>query len=121
MTLFLLMAVVVALNVCGHVFLKIGMNQVGDIGERSAVEFGLSSITNIFVLLGLAGYVSSVTGYIVVLSKTNLSVAYPILMSTGYALVVLVSFLFLKEPFNTLKWAGIAFILIGVILIGIKG
>ncbi|UCC81399.1 MAG: EamA family transporter, partial [Candidatus Zixiibacteriota bacterium] len=48
-------------------------------------------------------------------------VAYPILMSTGYALVVLVSFLFLKEPFNTLKWAGIAFILVGVILIGVKG
>jgi len=120
-TLFLLMAIVVALNVCGHVFLKIGMNQVGEIGERSAMEFGLSSITNIFVLLGLAGYVSSVTGYIVVLSKTNLSVAYPILMSTGYALVVLVSFIFLKEPFSTVKWFGIAFILIGVILISLKG
>ena len=71
--------------------------------------------------MGLAGYVSSVTGYIYVLSRTNLSVAYPILMSTGYALVVLISFLILKEPFNTVKWAGITLILIGVILIGIKG
>ena len=115
------MAVVVGLNVCGHVFLKVGMNQVGQIGERSIIQFALSSISNKFVLLGLAGYVSSVTGYIYVLSKTNLSVAYPILMSTGYALVVLVSFLLLKEPFDSLKWGGITLILIGVILIGIKG
>jgi small multidrug resistance pump len=119
--LILLMAFVVGLNVCGHVFLKVGMNQVGQIGDRTPFEFALSSISNIYVLAGLAGYVTSVTGYILVLSKTNLSVAYPILMSTGYALVVLVSFLILKEPFNTLKWAGIALILAGVILIGIRG
>ena len=121
MSLFILMAVVVALNVCGHVFLKVGMNQVGEIGDRSILAFGISSISNLFVLIGLAGYVSSVTGYIVVLSRTNLSVAYPILMSTGYALVVLVSFIFLKEPFNTVKWVGIALILVGVILISLEG
>jgi small multidrug resistance pump len=61
-----------------------------------------------------------VTGYIVVLSKTNLSVAYPILMSTGYALVVLVSFIWLKESFSPLKWAGLFLILTGVIMVSLK-
>lgn len=121
MTLIILMAFVVALNVCGHVFLKVGMNQVGEIGSRPTIEFALSAVTNLYVLLGLAGYVSSVAGYIIVLSKTNLSVAYPILMSTGYALVVLVSFVFLKEPFGTVKWAGLTFILVGVMLVSLKG
>ncbi len=120
MSLLILMAVVVALNVCGHVFLKIGMNQVGEIGGRSVFDFGYSAISNIFILIGLTGYVSSVGGYIVVLSKTQLSVAYPILMSTGYALVVLVSFLFLKEPFSSIKWVGIALILFGVVLVSFK-
>lgn len=120
MTLIMLMIFVVALNVCGHVFLKIGMNQVGDPGQRSLIEFALSSISNRFVLIGLAGYVSSVGGYIIVLSKTNLSVAYPILMSTGYALVVMTSFIFLKEPFGTLKWLGLVLIMLGVILISMK-
>ncbi len=55
------------------------------------------------------------------LSKTQLSVAYPILMSTGYALVVLVSFLFLKEAFHPVKWAGITLILLGVVLVSLKG
>jgi multidrug transporter EmrE-like cation transporter len=112
---------VIALNVCGHVFLKVGMNQVGQLGSRPIWEFALSAISNLYVLLGLAGYVSSVAGYIVVLSRTQLSVAYPILMSSGYALVVLVSFLWLKEPFSTIKWLGIFLVLAGVVIIGVKG
>lgn len=120
MTLIILIVFVVGLNVCGHVCLKVGMNQVGDLGNRSILEFAISSISNKFVLMGLAGYVSSVAGYVVVLSKTQLSIAYPILMSSGYALVVLVSFLFLKEPFGAIKWLGIALIFFGVLLIGIK-
>jgi multidrug transporter EmrE-like cation transporter len=112
---------VIALNVCGHVFLKIGMNQVGQVGARPLIQFALASISNPFVLLGLTGYVTSVSGYIVVLSRTQLSIAYPILMSSGYALVVLISFLWLKEPFSTIKWVGIFFILLGVMIIGIKG
>jgi multidrug transporter EmrE-like cation transporter len=117
----LLMFFVVALNVCGHVFLKVGMNQVGQMDGRSIIQFAFSSLTNPYVLLGLTGYVTSVAGYIVVLSRTQLSIAYPILMSSGYALVVLVSFLWLKEPFSAIKWLGISMILLGVMIIGIKG
>jgi len=119
--LVILMIFVVALNVCGHVFLKVGMNQVGQVGSKPFVQFALAALANPFVLLGLAGYVSSVTGYIVVLSKTHLSVAYPILMSSGYALVVLISFLWLREPFTPLKWLGIVAIFAGVVMVSIKG
>ncbi len=117
----ILMFFVVALNVCGHVFLKVGMNQVGQVGGQPTAQFAQHALTNPFVLLGLAGYVSSVAGYIVVLSRTQLSIAYPILMSSGYALVVLVSFLWLKEPFSPIKWLGIFVILFGVMIIGFKG
>lgn len=120
MQIVILMIFVVALNVCGHVFLKVGINQVGSLDQQSLLKFASSAILNHFVLLGLAGYVSSVAGYVIVLSRTQLSVAYPILMSTGYALVVLTSFIFLKEPFGTLKWIGLVLILAGVIIIGIK-
>lgn len=118
--LIILMIFVVALNVCGHVFLKVGMNQVGQMETRTIFSYAIDSISNPYVLAGLAGYVSSVMGYIVVLSRTQLSVAYPILMSSGYAFVVLVSFLWLKEPFSAIKWLGIMFIFVGVALVSIK-
>jgi small multidrug resistance pump len=114
------MVFVVGLNVCGHVFLKVGMNQVGGYDQKPIMQFAVSAISNPFVLIGLAGYVSSVAGYIAVLSKTQLSIAYPILMSTGYAIVVLISFLWLKEPFNLLKWIGIVLIFMGVVLVSVK-
>jgi len=118
--IWILMFFVVALNVCGHVFLKVGMNQVGQVGTKPLMEFITGSILNPYVLLGLSGYVSSVAGYIVVLSKTQLSVAYPILMSSGYGAVVLVSFFWLKEPFSLIKWMGLALIFIGVIMVSLK-
>ncbi len=120
MTIIILMFFVVALNVCGHVFLKVGMNQVGQVGTMPLVQYALRALSNVYVLLGLAGWISSAAGYTIVLSRTQLSVAYPILMSSGYALVVLVSFLWLKEPFNAVKWLGLFLIFSGVIAISLK-
>lgn len=117
----ILMFFVVALNVCGHVFLKVGMNQVGQIGAQPLLHYALRALSSPYVLLGLAGWVSSAAGYTLVLSRTQLSIAYPILMSSGYALVVLISFLWLKEPFSAVKWLGLIFIFSGVVIISVKG
>ncbi len=120
MMIVILMFFVVALNVCGHVFLKVGMNQVGQIGTLPLAQYAIRAISNFYVLLGLAGWISSAAGYTIVLSRTQLSIAYPILMSAGYALVVLVSFLWLKEPFSAVKWLGLVLIFSGVIIISLK-
>jgi multidrug transporter EmrE-like cation transporter len=108
----------IALNVCGHSFLKAGMNRIGTIGPSQIITNFAQVILSPFIILGLASYVASVTLYIVVLSRTDLSYAYPLLMSVGYVLIVLVSFLIFKEPFSAYKWAGILLILVGVILVG---
>jgi len=107
----------IVLNVCGHGFLKAGMNRVGPLSGPLS-SYALKSLTTPFVLLGLISYVSSVSLYMIVLSKTDLSYAYPLLMSVGYVLIVMISYLFFKEPFSAYKWAGIALILVGVILVG---
>jgi multidrug transporter EmrE-like cation transporter len=107
----------IVLNVCGHSFLKAGMNQVGPV-SGSLLGYGIRAIATPFVLLGLFSYISSVGLYMLVLSKTDLSYAYPLLMSIGYVLIVLVSYLIFKEPFSAYKWIGIALILVGVLLVG---
>ncbi len=107
----------ILLNVCGHSFLKAGMTRVGPI-TGSFLHYAFNAITTPLVLLGLFSYVASVSLYMMVLSKTDLSFAYPLLMSIGYVLIVLVSFLIFKEPFSAYKWIGIGLILIGVILVG---
>ena len=118
MTLILMMFGAIALNVCGHSFLKAGMNRIGAINPSQIITNFTHVVLSPFIVVGLASYVASVALYIVVLSRTDLSYAYPLLMSVGYVLIVLVSFLIFRESFSAYKWAGILLILIGVILVG---
>jgi len=109
----------ILLNVGGHVFLKAGMNKTGAIDPLLLIsDFKRVFFTSPFVLLGIFSYVASVALYMVVLSRTYLSFAYPLMMSTGYVLIVIFSWQVFKEPFSFYKWIGMGLILVGVVLIG---
>jgi multidrug transporter EmrE-like cation transporter len=120
MTQYLIMLFVVTFNVLGHVFLKAGMNQIGAINPGALISSFGKIFLNIQVLFGLFCYVSSVGGYLVLLSKTDISLAYPIVTSLAYAAIVLVSFFIFREPFSIVKWFGLGLILLGVLLVGTK-
>jgi multidrug transporter EmrE-like cation transporter len=108
----------IILNVCGHLFLKAGMNKIGAISVNQLVANFSKIFTTPFVILGLLSYVSSVAMYMVVLSKVNISYAYPLMMGLGYVLIVLFSWQIFAEPFSLFKWIGIVLILLGVFLLG---
>lgn len=118
MSQFFLLSLVIALNVCGHVFLKAGMNKIGAIAPVALLSDFTKIFSTPFVFLGLISYVASVAMYMVVLSKTHLSYAYPVLNSMAFVLIVLISWQIFREPFTTLKWLGIIMIFVGVLLIG---
>lgn len=114
----ILMIFAIILNVCGHLFLKAGMNRIGAISINQLVGNFTVIFTTPFVILGLLSYVSSVAMYMVVLSKVNVSYAYPLMMGLGYVLIVLFSWQIFAEPFSFFKWIGIVLILVGVFLLG---
>ena len=118
MSQFFLLSLVIVLNVCGHVFLKAGMNKIGAISPSVFFNQFSKIISTPFIFLGLVAYVASVAMYMVVLSKTHLSYAYPVLNSMAFVLIVLFSWQIFREPFSTFKWIGIALIFVGVLLIG---
>jgi len=49
-----------------------------------------------------------------VLSKMNLSIAYPLMTSIGFLIVTLVSWVFLKETITLIQIGGFILILLGV-------
>ena len=109
----------ILLNVGGHVFLKAGMNKVGAINPLLLIlDFKNVFLSTPFVSLGICSYVASVALYMVVLSRTHLSFAYPLMMSIGYVLIVIISWQVFKEPFSLYKWIGMGLIFAGVFLIG---
>lgn len=114
----LLLALTVLFNVLGQVFIKQGMTVAGTVeGEASAVvQTFLRGFTTPWIWAGLAAYGLGSLLWMAVLSRVDLSIAYPAL-SLGYILIVLVSWLALREPVSALRWLGVLVITVGVFLV----
>tara|TARA_Y100000034_G_C6903059_1_gene418211 strand:+ start:945 stop:1304 length:360 start_codon:yes stop_codon:yes gene_type:complete len=102
----------IILAVTGQFLLKKGMNKIGTISLSQLSSNLFKIFTNIYILTALLVFVISFLIWLTVLSKFDLSYAYP-LVSTGYILVALVSLFFLKENITLSRWLGIFLIAIG--------
>jgi|AMWB02.1.fsa_nt_gi uncharacterized membrane protein len=73
-------------------------------------------LTNFRVLAGMALYGLSAVLFIIALKHGSLSVLYPVI-ATSYIWVTLIAFKYLHEPVSVPNWLGIAFIMVGIMLI----
>jgi len=96
----------------------------------TASGFEIRNISEVFIFLqgplsswflwvGLLSVLLTFIIWSTILSKIDLSVAVPI-ASFSYILVPLVSIIFLHEKITITRWAGIFFILIGVIFVSLS-
>jgi drug/metabolite transporter (DMT)-like permease len=113
----------VAMVVTGQTLLKAGMTRVGVVdGERlrRPVALVLAVASTPAVVGGLALYVASAVSWIYVLSRTELSFAYPFL-AVSYVAVTAAAVLGLKERFATKQWFGVALVVAGVLVVALTG
>ncbi|HPQ40249.1 MAG TPA: SMR family transporter [bacterium] len=66
---------------------------------------------------GLVLFGLNLVFYTQALGKMNLSIAYPIMVGTGFAIIGLTSYFLFHERLSVLQVTGILLILIGVILV----
>ena len=112
----LIILVVVATAATAHILLKIGMNEVGEINSDNIKTPGTlikQLLSTPAVLAAIPVYAISNIGWLIVLSKLNLSVAYPFLASL-YIFIPVLSMVFLSESLTLQHWTGIIVIGIGV-------
>ena len=91
---------------------------VGEItgGVQGFVAVLPNMITNIYLWISAICYMMSIVLWLVVLSKTDVSYAYPFL-SIGYVLSVIVGYFAFHEAVTSIRVIGIAVICVGVVLI----
>ena len=104
---FLYISAAVLLGTAAQLFLKAGTN-------ATPVGFGLALEPRI--LAGIFCYAVSLVVWILALSKTPVSVAYP-MVSLGFALNALLAWWLLGEAVTPLRMAGIGVIIAGVFLV----
>lgn len=108
----------VALNAAAQILLKQGMVQVGEFGLAwsSLLQIGPRVAMNPFVLAGLSSYVVSVGAWLVVLSRVDVSIAYP-MVSLGYIITVILGKFLFNEAVTMQRLLGVLIICLGVLIV----
>ncbi|WP_298402156.1 EamA family transporter [uncultured Chloroflexus sp.] len=107
-----------ALTVTGEVLLKIGMNHVTThVGAFSLEPRVLwATFTDWRVILGFALVFGGAIFWLGVISRVDLSFAYP-LLALNYVIILIPSRVLLNEPITIMRLVGAMIIVIGVIVI----
>lgn len=108
----------VSLSVCAQLLLRRAMSssriQAALNGDLSAAVFAVA--LDIYVVAGLLIYSLSVVLWLLVLSKIEVSKAYPF-VGLGFVGTMVFACWFLNEPLTLVKVAGTVLVLCGVALI----
>ncbi|OGT56782.1 MAG: 4-amino-4-deoxy-L-arabinose transferase [Gammaproteobacteria bacterium RIFCSPHIGHO2_12_FULL_43_28] len=118
MMIFALILLGVLLNAGAQLMLKAGMTQIGqfDFTLANAMPIGLKVMGNFPIMTGLTLYVVSVAVWLLVLSRVQVSFAYPML-SIGYIVNAVAAYYLFGEPLTSMRMFGIFIIIAGVYLV----
>lgn len=107
-----------ALTVVGEVLLKLGMNAVSARVGAFSLDLRVlwTTFTDWRVLLGFALVFGGALFWLGVISRVNLSFAYP-LLALNYVLILIPSRFILGETITPSKLLGAVIVVIGVIVI----
>lgn len=97
----------ILVGVAAQLLLKVGATGEGDL---------LAQLIRPQTMIGLALYGMAAFFYIIALRKIPVTVAFPS-VAVSYAIIALLGYLWLKEPLAMGQIAGIAMIMVGVILV----
>ena len=98
----------------GNLVAKYGLQQTS-FSSSALISSYIGFFTNPFILLGLASVGISSIFWLAALSKSDLSYAYP-MISIGYIITAIASWIFFKENLTIIRMAGIFIICSGVFL-----
>jgi multidrug transporter EmrE-like cation transporter len=116
--MYLLILLGVLLNASAQLLLKAGMTQIGNFEFKlaNAIPIGLQIMVNPPIIMGLFTYVFSVGVWLLVLSRVQVSFAYPML-SIGYIVNAIAAYYLFGESLSIMRITGIFVIIVGVYLI----
>ncbi|EKD45431.1 MAG: small multidrug resistance transmembrane protein [uncultured bacterium] len=115
---FALIILSVLFNTAAQIALKAGMLQIGhfNFSWENLIPIILKIIASPWIILGMMIYVGSVSVWLLVLSRTPISIAYP-MASLGYITSAIAAYYLWGEDLTLMRIAGIIVILVGVYMV----
>jgi drug/metabolite transporter (DMT)-like permease len=108
--------VAVALAAVGQLMLKHGMNIAQHHAKQSGRSLVVSAAASPWVLFGLVVFGCSAIAWLLTLSRTPLSIAYPF-NALGYLVILIASVVVLHERASAWTWVGTAMVVGGLLVV----
>lgn len=107
----------VSLNAFAQIALRKTVLTVGTPGAAGSIlHYLLMLAVNPWFIIGLSCYVISMGLWMLVLSKLEVSLAYP-LLSIGYIIAAIIGYYYLGESIGVHRIVGIALICVGIVVL----
>jgi drug/metabolite transporter (DMT)-like permease len=113
---FAIILVSVALGATGQILFKVGMQSFGQVTITGIWTQLIGILSVPYIPVGFLCFGVSSILWLAIVSKLELSYAYP-MVSLGYVIVILASWWLLREELSFLRLLGVAFICAGVALV----
>ena len=117
------MTIAAAAAAMGQIMVRRGMQQIGSLEVTAPLEVAAyfwHALTNPYVIGGTILNALFYFLFLAALSWTDVTVALP-LTAIEYAFAALLAVMILKEQVPPMRWAGIALVLAGIVLISRSG
>jgi drug/metabolite transporter (DMT)-like permease len=117
-TSLLLIFTSIFMGVIGQILLKTGMSKIGYISIKYSdiIQNVLKAFVSPYILVGILSYLLSMILWLIILSRVELSFAYP-MVSAGYVFVIVLSYFILHENISLLRLIGAIMISVGILFI----
>jgi len=112
MNTYTVLSLAIILNALANILMKVAMRT--QVKTTGIIKMTTQFFTNPVLFLGIFSFALALVAYCYVLSRLNLSIAYPLMTSLGFLIVILASWLFLGEAITRIQMIGFAFIIAGV-------
>ena len=109
----------VCLSSVAQLFLKVGMSDskiINALERGDMLRLFATTATSWSVIVGLALYVLGALAWLLVLTKADVSFAYPF-MGAAFVLTMFLAYVFLGEPVSTGRLLGTLVVVFGLIIV----
>lgn len=114
------LAIALILNATANLLIKIGMNPIaarGGVLRDGPVAGLITVLTNPTLIVAMVCFAANLLAYMYAVQRLPISVAYPIMVTVGFAIIVVAAGILLGERLTALQWVGVVMILGGVWLV----
>lgn len=110
----LLLFAALVCNAAANILVKYGMLRRARLEEGAQAAGWMSQFLDPYFLLGVLFFGLNLLAYSLALKHFRLSIAYPVMVSGGYAIILVVSWLVFREKLSPVQFSGVAMILVGL-------